>query len=73
MCVVCRVYATRVEVREKEKFCVCDRFSADGFRTRAVRVTRRRVLGFVGQREKPEKSEGDVQVVPGRWGNGACV
>ena len=39
-------YATHVEEGEKEKFCMCDRFSADGFRTRAVRVIRWRVLGF---------------------------
>ena len=52
---------------------MCDRFSADGFRTRAARVIRRRVLGFGGQREKPGKREGDVQVIPGRWENGVCV
>ena len=40
-----RGYATHVEEGEKEKFCMCYRFSADGFRTRAVRVIRRRVLG----------------------------
>ena len=73
MCVVCRGYATHAEERGKEKFCMCDRFSADGFRTRAVRVIRRRVLGFGGQREKPGKREVDVQAIPGRWGNGVCV
>ena len=52
---------------------MCDRFSADGFRTRAARVIRRRVLGFGGQREKPGKREGDVQVVPGRGENSVCV
>ena len=45
---VCGVsgYATHAEERGKGKFCMCDRFSADGFRTRAVRMIRRRVLGF---------------------------
>ena len=58
MCVVCWGYTTHVEGMEKEKFCMCDRFSADGFRTRAARVIRRRVLGFGGQMEKPGKREG---------------
>ena len=66
-------HATHAEEREKENFCMCDRFSADGFRTRAARVIRRRVLGFGGQRENPGKREGDVQVIPGRWENGVCV
>ena len=52
---------------------MCDRFSADGFRTLAVRVIRRRVLGFDGQREKPRERERDFQVIPGRWENGVCV
>ena len=45
MCVVCRGYATHVEEREKGNFCMCDKFSADGFRTRATRVIRWWVLG----------------------------
>ena len=52
---------------------MCDRVSADGFRTRAARVIRRRVLGFSGQRENREKGRENVQVIPGRWGNGVCV
>ena len=53
---------------------MCDRFSADGFRTRAARVIRRRVLGFGGQREKPgQVREGDIQVVPGRGKRCVCV
>ena len=35
MCVVCRECATHEEEREKGNFCTLDRFSADGFRTRA--------------------------------------
>ena len=46
MCVVCWGYTTHVERGKTEKFCMCDRFSADGFRTRAVLVIRRRVFGF---------------------------
>ena len=38
-------YATHEAEREKGDFCMCDRVSADGFRTRAARVIRRRVLG----------------------------
>ena len=45
MCVVCRWYKTHEEERGKGNFCMCDRVSADGFRTCAVRVIRRRVLG----------------------------
>ena len=44
MYVVCRGYATHEEERRKGNFCVCDRFSADGFRTRAARMIRRRTL-----------------------------
>ena len=73
MCVVCRGYKTHEGEQGKWDFCMCDRFSADGFRTRAARVIRRRVLGFGGQREKPRKRERDVQVIPGRWENGVCV
>ena len=51
---------------------MCDRVSADGFRTRAVRVIRRRVLGFGGQRGKTGKERGSVQVIPGR-GKTVCV
>ena len=57
MCVVCWGYTTHVEARKTEKFCMCDRVSADGFRTRAARVIRRRVLGFGGQRENRGKGE----------------
>ena len=46
---------------------MCDRVSADGFRTRAARVIRRRVLGFGGQRENRDKGRENVQVIPGRW------
>ena len=45
MCVVCRGYKTHEEELEKGNFCTYNRFSADGFRTRATRVIRRRVLG----------------------------
>ena len=55
MCVVCWGYTTHVERGKKEKFCMCDRFSADGFRTRAVRVIRRRVLGVRATKEKTWK------------------
>ena len=52
MCVVCRGYKTHEEERGKENFCMCDRFSADGFRTRAARVIRRRVLGVQATKGK---------------------
>ena len=40
-------------------FCMCDRFSADGFRTRATRVIRCRVLGVrVTKRENRKKESG---------------
>ena len=52
--------------------CVCDRFSADGFRTRAVRVIWRRELGFGRPKGKTEKERGNVQVVPGHGGT-VCV
>ena len=45
MCVVCRGYKTHEAELEKRDFCTSDRFSADGFRTRAARVIRWRVLG----------------------------
>ena len=45
MCVLCRGYKTHEEERGKENCCTCDRFSADGFRTRAARVIRWLVLG----------------------------
>ena len=45
MCVVWPGYRTHEEEREKGNFCMCDRVSADGFRTRATRVIRWRVLG----------------------------
>ena len=52
---------------------MCDRFSADGFRTRAVRVIRRRVLGVrVAKGKKTGKERGNVQVIPGR-GKTVCV
>ena len=73
MCVVRRGYATQEEEREKENFCMCDRFSADGFRTRAARVIRRRVLWFGRPKGKPGKGKGVVQVIPGRWEKGVCV
>ena len=44
-CEVCCWYKTHEEQRRKGNFCICDRFSADGFRTRATRVIRWRVLG----------------------------
>ena len=55
MCVVCRGYATHAEERGKENFCMCDRFSADGFRTRDARVIRRRVLGVRATKGKTGK------------------
>ena len=55
MCVVCRGYATHEEERGKENFCMCDRFSADAFRTRATRVIRWRVLGVRVTRGKTGK------------------
>ena len=67
VCVVCRGYATHAEERGKENFCMCDRFSADGFRTRAVRVIRRRQLEFGRPKGKKTGEErGNVQVIPGR-------
>ena len=55
MSVVCRGYATHEEERGKENFCMCDRFLADGFRTRAARVIRRRVLGVRATKGKAGK------------------
>ena len=55
MCEVCRGYKTHEEERGKENFCMCDRFSADGFRTRAARVIRRRVLGVRATKVKTGK------------------
>ena len=58
-----------------------DRFSADGFRTRAARVIRRRVLGVRvakgktgkgGKGERGKVGERFVQVIPGR-GKAVCV
>ena len=72
MCVVCRGYATHAEERENENFCMCDRFSADGFRTRAVRVIRRRELGFGRPKGKTGKERGDVQAILGA-GKTVCV
>ena len=75
MCVVCWGYTTHVERGKKENFCMCDRFSADGFRTRAVRVIRRRVLGVraaKGKNRERERERGNVQVIPGR-GKRVCV
>ena len=66
MCVVCRGYKTHEEERVKGNFCACNRFSADGFRTRATRVIRWRVLGFGRPTGKPKEGERDVQVMPGR-------
>ena len=51
---------------------MCDRFSADGFRTRAVRVIRWRVLGFGRPKGKTGEERRNVQVIPGRWENGVC-
>ena len=55
MCVVCQWYKTREEERGKENFCTCGRVSADGFRTRAARVIRRRVLGVRATKGKTGK------------------
>ena len=55
MCVVCRGYKTHEEEREKGNFCVCDRVSSDGFRTRATRVIRWRVLGVRAAEEETER------------------
>ena len=73
MCVVCRWYATHKKERGTENFCMCDRFSADGFRTRAARVIRRRVLGFGRPMGKTWKGRCNVQVIPGRGKNGVYV
>ena len=73
MCVVCRGYATHEEERGKENFCMCDRFSADGFRTRAARVIRRRVLGVRATKWKTGKRGKVRPGVPGRGKNGVCV
>ena len=73
-CVVCLGYNTHEKERGKEKFCMCDRFSAVGFRTRAARVIRRRVLGIRATKRKTGK------VIRGRPGGswalgkrGVCV
>ena len=55
ICVVCRGYKTHEEEREKWNFCMCDRFSADGFRTSAARVIRLRVLGVRATKWKTVK------------------
>ena len=55
MCAVCRGYKTHEEERGKGDFCMCDRFSADGFRTRATRVIRWRVLGVRATKGKTWK------------------
>ena len=73
MCVVCWGYTTHVERGKKEKFCMCNRFSADGFRTRAARVIRRRVLGVRVAKGKTGEERGNVQVIPGRGKSGVCV
>ena len=52
---------------------MCDRFSADGFRTRAAMVIRRRVLGVRVTKGKTGKWGKFVQVIPGRGKNGMCV
>ena len=59
MCAVCRGYKTHEEERGKENFFMCDRFSANGARTRATRVIRWRVLGVRATKEKT-----------GKWGTG---
>ena len=74
LCVVCRWYATHEEERGKENLCVCDRFSADGFRTRAVRVIWRRELGF--GRPKGKNREREMERPGGSWARGkryVCV
>ena len=55
MCVVCRGNRTHKEERKKGNFCTCDRFSADGFRTRATRVIRWRVLGVRAAKGETER------------------
>ena len=55
MCVVCRWYATHEEELGKENVCMCDRVSADGFRTRAARVIRWRVLGVRATKGETER------------------
>ena len=74
MCVVCRWYATHKEERGKENFCVCDRFSADGFRTRATRVIGWRVL--VVRVTKGKTGKGREGRPGGSWAlgkRGVCV
>ena len=54
----------------KGNFCMCGRFSADGFRTRSTRVIRWRVLGVRATKGKTGKGRRDVQVIHGRWEKG---
>ena len=42
--------------------------AADGFRTRAARVIRRRVLGVLATKVETERGERDGRVIPGRMG-----
>ena len=74
MCVVWRGYATHEEKRGKENFCICDRFSADGFGTRASTVIRRRVLWVRATKGKTGKGgtgrPGDSRT---RIKRGVCV
>ena len=74
MCVVWPGYRPHEEEREKGNFCMCDRVSADGFRTRATRVIRWRVLGVRATKGKAGKGgtgrPGDSQTQGKR---GVCV
>ena len=55
MCVVCRGNRNTKKNGKKGNFCTCDRFSADGFRTRATRVIRWRVLGVRATKVETER------------------
>ena len=54
-CEVCCWYKTHEEQRRKGNFCMCDRFSADGFLTRATRVIRWQVLGVLATKVENRK------------------
>ena len=74
MCTVGRGYKTHEEELGKGNFGTCDRFSADGFRTRAVRVIRWRVLGVRVAKGKNRKKESVTsRCFPDAWENGVCM
>ena len=79
VCVVCYGIKTHEEERGKGNFCTRDRFSADGFRTRATRVIRWRVLGVLAAKGETEGRRagrpGDFRMRGKRcvWVVGRCV